>query len=449
MPRLALHAAALSSLLGFIACGSNADDARPSTSAGGSAGLGASGSGNVALGGSSGATAGSASSGQPSSGGASAGSGGGGATSGVGGASGAGVGGGAGGGAPQHAGTPLVYVGGFGAFPLRVYELNKATGTLTQRGGDVDGGDSPSYLALNPTGTHLYAANESDGQSAGVRAYQIKSDGGLQPLNRQQGTDTACGGSCGFTHVAVDPTGKLVVAASYGGGSVSVFPVNADGSLGAEKSLLDFGGQSFAHATGFDPSGKFAFVPTKGLDRVQQIKLGADGALSPNSPASVASSASAGPRHIALHPSGKLMLVMNESDSSMTSYALGADGTLSSKSSASSLPAGHQGESYGQHVEVSPDGRFVYGSNVGDDSIAVFALDASTGALTLIQNQDSGGAWPRDFDIDPNGEVLVVANRDSSSLVVLKIGADGKLSQLGAPTTVPSEPSAVVVRYQN
>jgi 6-phosphogluconolactonase len=356
--------------------------------------------------------------------------------------------GGSGGAPPKVSGTPLVYVGGFGNFPLRVYELNKATGALTPRGNGVDGGSSPSYLAVNPAGTHLYSINEENGQQAGVSAYQIKADGTFERLNHQQGTDKSCEGSCGFTHVAVDPSGKLVLAASYDGGSVSVFPVNADGSLAAEKSMLDFGGQSFAHAVGFDSTGKYAFVPTKGLDRVQQLKLGADGTLSANTPANVQSSANAGPRHLALHPNGKLVFVMNETSSTLTAHTITPTGTLTAGASASSIPAGFQGETYGQHVEVSPDGRFVYGSNVGHDSIAVFSVDPASGAPTLVQNQPSGGAWPRDFDVDPNGEVLVVANRDSNSLSVFKIAADGKLSALGAPTTVSAEPSAVVIRYQ-
>lgn len=452
MQRLALHVTALASVLGLglPACGSGSDAGSPSggAGAGGPGQAGATSGGSASTAGSS-AVGGSAA-GTQSAGGGGASTGGASPTAGSnsGGAGGSGGSGGSGGGPTQVTGTPLVYVGGFGDFPVRTYELNKATGALTQRGGDTDGGGSPSYLAINPAGTFLYAANEENGQGAGVTAFGIQADGTLKRLNHQQGSDKSCDGSCGFTHVAVDPTGKLLFAASYDGGSVSAFPLNADGSLGSEKSMQDFGGSAYAHSTGFDPSGKFAFVPTKGIDKVQQLKVAADGSLSQNSPTSVSSKGGAGPRHIALHPSGKLMLVMNETDSTMTSYALSAEGTLSSKSTASSLPQGFQGETYGQHVEVSPDGRFVYGSNVGHDSIAVFSLDGASGALGLIQNQPSGGAWPRDFDIDPNGEVLVVANRDSNTLSVLKIGADGKLSPLGTPTTVPEQPSAVVIHYQ-
>ena len=344
-----------------------------------------------------------------------------------------------------------MYVGGFGDFPLRVYELNKQTGALSQRGADEDGGRSPSYLAFDPSGTHLYNVNEDTGTNAGVTAHHVKADGTLEPLNHRAGSDTtppqACNGSCGFTHLAVDPSGKFVVAASYDGGSISLFPIAQDGSLGPEKQLLDFGGQAKAHSVAFDASGKFVFVPTLGLDKVQQLQLGPDGTLSPNTPPTVASAAGAGPRHIVPHPSGKLFFVVNETASTLTPYALSADGRLSPGNSVSTLPVGFNGESYGQHVEASPDGRFVFTSNVGHDSIAVFGVEPASGALTHLQDQPSGGAWPRDFDVDPRGDVLVVANRDSNSLCVFRIGDDGKLTPLGQPTSVPAEPSSVAMRY--
>jgi 6-phosphogluconolactonase len=345
----------------------------------------------------------------------------------------------------------LVYVGGSGDFPLRVYEINPTSGALTQRGGDEPSGSSPTYLAFDPSGTHLYAANEDNGQTAGVTAHHIKTDGTLEPLNHQQGSDKtpqSCGSSCGFTHVAVDPGGKFVVAADYDGGSVSVFPINQDGSLAAEKQLLDFGSNSEAHSVTFDPSGKFAFVPTLGNDQVQQLKLGSDGTWSPNSPANVTGAGNSGPRHMAMHPSGKLAFLINETASTVTPFVVSADGKLAAGNSVSTLPVGVKGESYGQHIKLSPDARFLYGSNVGHDSLAVFSVDQTSGALAWLQDQPSGGAWPRDFDVDPNGELLVAANRDSNELAVFKLGSDGKLSPIGQPTTVPDQPTSVVIRYQ-
>jgi 6-phosphogluconolactonase len=242
-----------------------------------------------------------------------------------------------------------------------------------------------------------------------------------------------------------------VFAADYDGGSVSVFPINQDGSLGAEKQMLDFGGKAEAHCVAFDPGGKFAFVPTLGLDQVQQLKLGADGVLSANSPANVMSAQNAGPRHVTVHPSGKLAFVINETASTMTPYAIAADGKLTAGTTVPTVPQGTGGEFYGQHVKISPDGHFLYGSNVSDggpNSIVVYSVDQTSGALTWLQDQPTGGKWPRDFDVDANGELLISANRDSNDLTLFKIGADGKLSPLGQPTKVSDQPTAVVIRYQ-
>ena len=442
MQRRAWYIFTLVSTLGSWSCGSDsgagprgaAGASIGGTAAGSTAGSGPSAGSNATAGAAAGgvSTAGASSGGMPSAGG--------------GGSNNAG----SAGAPPKASGTPLVYVGGVGNFPLRVYELNPATGALTQKGADEDGGRSPSYLALDPSGTHLYNANEENGDTAGVTAHQIKADGTLAPLNHQKGSDKtpqSCDGSCGFTHVAVDPTGKFVLAADYDGGSVSVFPINPDGSLGAEKQLLEFGSDAEAHSVAFDPAGKFAFVPTLGLDQVQQLKLGADGMLSANSPANVMSPGNAGPRHMSVHPGGKLAFVINETASTVTPYAISADGKLAPGSSVSTLPSGANGESFGQHIKLSPDGHFLYGSNVGHDSLVVFSVEQSSGALTWLQDQPSGGAWPRDFDVDPNGELLVAANRDSNSLAVFEIGNDGKLSALGQPTIVPEQPTSVVIRY--
>jgi 6-phosphogluconolactonase len=445
MQRRAFYVASLAGVLSSLGCGGDSG----ARSSGGAAGasVGGQATGGAPLGGSAGTLgmAGSSVGGQPqpSGGSPSAGQSAGGA-----GAGGGGNGAGAAGGPSKSNGTPLVYVGGFGDFPLRVYELNKATGALTQKGGDEDGGSSPSYLALAPSGQYLYNSNEDNGSSAGVTAHHIKADGTLEPLNHQQGTVKTCGGSCGFTHVAVDPNGKYVFAADYDGGSVSVFPINQDGSLGAEKQMLVFGSKSFAHSVAFDPAGKFAFVPTLGLDQVQQLKLAPDGTLSPNSPPDVPSANNAGPRHMAVHPSGKLAIVINETNSTLTPYAISPDGQLTPGSSVSSMPQGVSGEVYGQHLKLSPNGQFLYCSNVGHDSLGVFSVDQNSGALTWLQDQPSGGAWPRDFDVDPNGEFLVAANRDSNSLAVFKIGGDGKLSPWGQPSTVPDMPSSVLIRHQ-
>jgi len=349
--------------------------------------------------------------------------------------------GGAGGGG-KLPGSPVVFVGGFGAnYPLRVYDLDKSTGALTPRGGDFNAGTDPSYLALDPSRTHLYAANENDGSEGGLTALSIAADGKLTKLNHQTGSDK------GFTYVAIDPSGKFAFGASYNGGSVSVFPIMADGSLGPELDNVDFGDNAKAHSVGFDKSGKYVLVPTLGAGQVQQLMLGADGKLTPNTPPSAAAPSGAGPRHIAVHPSGTLAFVANELNSTVTPYQLSADGKLTAGTTVSSLPMNFNGDNKGAHIELSPDGRFVYASNRGHNSIAVFSADQTTGALTLVEHEPTRGSAPRDFDVDPNGDVLIVANQDSANLSVYKIEPNGGLTPLGTPTASATMPSAVQIHY--
>ena len=362
----------------------------------------------------------------------------------AGGASGRGGSGGSGGsGAGKLTGTPIVFVGGFGAsYPVRAYTIDKASGALTQRGGDFDAGTDPSYLALDPSRTHLYAANENDSADGGITALAIDGTGALTKLNHRSGSDK------GFTYVAVDPSGKFVLGASYNGGSVSIFSLGADGSIEPELDNVDFGSSSQAHGIAFDKTGQYVLVPTKGADAIQQLSLGQqNGMLSPNAPASVATAAGAGPRHIAVHPSGKLAFVANELSSTLTPYQLSSDGKLTAGTSISMLPPTFSGDGKAAHVELSPDGRFVYASSRGSNTIAVFAADQATGALTLVEHEPTRGSTPRDFDVDPNGDVLIVANQDSATLSVYSIEENGALSPLGTPTPSAPKPSAVQIHY--
>jgi 6-phosphogluconolactonase len=344
---------------------------------------------------------------------------------------------------PEITGTPMVVIGGYdygsNSYPLTTYDLDPESGALTERG-SVDAGANPSYLALAPSGTELYVANEIDSEFGGLTALSIAADGTLSVLNHQSGSDG------GFTYVAVDPSGSFAFGAAYNGGSVSVFPIQADGSLGAEVTNRDFGNQSNSHCVGFDPAGRFAFVPNKGNNEIAQLILGSDGSLSDNSPATVNTAPGAGPRHIAIHPNGGLAFLIAELDSTMTPYQISPEGTLTPGTSLSTR-AGTGGQNTGAHVELSPDGHFVYGSNRGDNDIVVFAADQTSGELTLIENESSRGSTPRDFDIDPYGRVLVVANQDSNDLAVFAIANDGSLEPLGQTVTGPPQPAGVQIVY--
>jgi 6-phosphogluconolactonase len=343
------------------------------------------------------------------------------------------------GGASNASGKAVVFVGGFGADPVHVYDLDKATGALKERLPALDAGPEPSCLSLDPSRTHLYICNEDDGPQGGVTAYSLGLDGTPSKLNHQLGSDL------GFTSVILSPNGKLLAAAGYNGGSASVFPVMADGSLGAEADVMDFGATAETHDVVFDPTGKFLLVTTKGLREVQQLKVDESGKLSANTPPSISTGASLTPRHIVVHPNGKLAFVVTESGSSVIPYQLSAAGTLTAGTIVSSLPADYKGQNSGAHLELSHDSSLLYVSNRGHDSVAIFKVDQTTGALTLVTHVLTKGASPHDFDIDAQGDILITANRKGASLSVFKIEADGMLTLLGEPTPTRMDPTAVLI----
>jgi 6-phosphogluconolactonase len=321
-----------------------------------------------------------------------------------------------------------VYVGG-GDGKIRRYALDPETSALTLQT-STEAGDYPSFLAVAPDKKHLYAVNEP---GEALASFAIDSaTGDLAFLNR-----VPCpGGPC---HVAVDSSGGFVLAASYGGGLVHVFPVEPDGSLRRPSQTLEPG--PCAHCIVTDPSNQFAFSACLGSDRIVQFtRDAATGALSPNAKPSIATNRGAGPRHITFHPGGKYVYIVNEVDSTMGAYVFGAaSGQLSPMQTLSTLPEGFAGKSYAAHVQVSPSGRFLFGSNRGHDSIVIYAIDEPTGKLTLVGYESTGGRTPRNFAIDPTGTFLFVANQESNDIVSFRIDAQtGKLQRLhttkvGAP----------------
>ena len=416
--------------------GSGNDSGSNGGGKGGSAGSGTSGAGTT--GGSSGAggstpRGGSAGTGGDGGDAGNAGSAGGGGASGRAGGSGAG-------GSP-FTGDPMVYVGGYDP-NVRSYRLTRATGALTEMGAPANLGSNPAYLAVDPSRTRLFAANETDGAEGGVTAATIGANGSLTPLGRQGAENL------GFVHLAVSPTGNFVVAASYNGGAVAVFPVGATGALGTAVDVERFSGSVVqSHCVAFDRAGTHVFVPNKGLDNVAGFVFDAgSGALSANTPASVASAADAGPRHIAVHPTRDFAFVINELDSTMTAYAISGTGTITPIETESTLPANENGQNTGAHVEVSPDGTLLFGSNRGHDSIVVYSIDQGTGALTLVEHEPTRGDTPRDFDVDPAGRYLVVANQASDNLAVFEIASTG-LTPVGDVVTGANNAAAVQFVY--
>ncbi len=326
------------------------------------------------------------------------------------------------------------------------FQLDLETGQVT--GGDLAAeANSPSFLAVDPSGSYLYSANEA-GTEGGVGAYEIQEDGSLKTLNTQSSKGS---GAC---HVWVDDAGKTVLVANYGSGSIACLPIKDDGSLREASTFEQHVGYSVnpqrqkephAHSIYTGPAGRFVYACDLGTDKVYIYRFNAEeGTLKPNNPAFGAVPPGSGPRHLAIHPSNGLVYVINEMASTITTFKRDEQtGALEAVDNVSTLPKGFEGNSSTAEIFIHPTGRFLYGSNRGHNSIAVFAIDGDSGKLTPIDYTPTGGQTPRNFAIDPTGKWLIAANQDSNDLFVFKIDpATGKLApvgqrtELGAPVCV-------------
>ena len=291
---------------------------------------------------------------------------------------------------------------------------------------------NPSFLALHPTGRFLYAVGElpsSEGGGSGVvSAFSIDPGTGDLRLINQQSSEGA--GPC---HLVVDKAGRNVLVANYGGGTVAVLPVSEDGSLKPASSIRAHQGsgpnasrQAKPHAHGIylDAAERFAFSPDLGTDRVFVYRFDASkGTLEPHGAAAV--DPGSGPRHLAFHPSGRYAYAINELVSTVTAFAYDAEqGALAPLQTVTTLPDGFSGTNSTAEVEVSPDGRILYGSNRGHDSLAAFRIDASSGRLTPAGHVPVGGKTPRHFAIDPSGRWLLAGHQGSGTIAVLRLDPD-------------------------
>jgi 6-phosphogluconolactonase len=315
---------------------------------------------------------------------------------------------------------------------------------------------NPSFLAVDSQRRFLCAVSEVSGaagkKQGDVTAYAINArNGRLTELNQQlSGGDALC-------HVQIDATGKTVLVASYGGGSVTAFPVNADGSLGHAACFIQHHGSSVnprnqagphAHCIVTDPANRFALACDLGMDKVLIYKLDASAAtLTPNTPAFASLASGAGPRHLAFHPNGKFVYVVNEMGCSVTVFHYDAKrGALAEVQTISTLADGHKPDPAfsGAEVVVHPSGKFLYTSTRGPDFLSVFSIDEKTGKLSHLENVPSGGKTPRNFNLDPAGNFLLAANQNSDNVVVFRIDpATGKLTPTGQSVEV-GNPSCVV-----
>lgn len=345
----------------------------------------------------------------------------------------------------------MVYVGTYTA-PGKsqgVYrtEFDATTGRLTRpalAGKTIN----PSFLAVHPTGKYLYAVGEVDNfagkgkTSTGVvSAFAIDRRSGDLTLLDQQSSEGA--GPC---YVTVDRAGKYVLVANYGGGNAAALPIDSGGKLRPATGFVQQSGKkkALAHSINLDPANRFAFVADAGIDRVFSYRF-AGGKLTANDPPCAELPAGAAPRHFAFHPTGKYAYVINEAALSITVFRYDADkGVLHTIQTISTVPPGWKGGSTAE-VVVHPSGKFVYGSNRGHDSIAVFSVEAKTGMLTSVENQGTGVKTPRNFALDPTGRWCLVANQDGRSVIVFAVDPrTGKLTSTAEKVEIDSP---VCVRF--
>jgi 6-phosphogluconolactonase (cycloisomerase 2 family) len=308
---------------------------------------------------------------------------------------------------------------------------------------------NPSYLAVDPQRPVLYAVHPAANQ---VSAFSINDvTGELTLINRQ-----SCGGD-NPVHLDLDATGRFLVAANYGSGSVVVLPVNANGSLGGRTDLVTLKGSPGPHRTEqavphphqcpFDPAGRVVVVPDKGLDRLFVFTLdAAKGTLVPANPPSVRTRSGAGPRHIAFNPRLPYAYVINELDSTVVTYRFGESGALEPLQILPSVPATFTGDNTGAAIDVAPSGRFVYASNRGHDSIAILRVDESTGLLTPITWEPTKGATPRFIGLDPSGTRLHAANQRGDTIVEFSVNATTGILTATGRIVVAGTPVCVVWR---
>ncbi len=333
---------------------------------------------------------------------------------------------------------------------IYAYRFQPATGKLTPLGLAAET-SNPSFLAVAPNQRFLYAANENSPGTISAFAVQ-PGTGRLKLLNA---VSSRGAGPC---HVAFDKTGKWLFAANYSSGSVAVFPVHEDGTLGEASGFVQHSGSSVnpqrqegphAHSASVSPDNRFLLVADLGLDKVLVYRFDAvKGTLAPNDPPFAKLAPGSGPRHMAFRPDGKFVYALSEMSATVTAFRYTAGkGSLEEIQTLSTLPAGFNGPNGSAEIAVHPDGKFLYASNRGHDSIAILGIDAARGTLTFIDGVATQGKTPRNFAIDPTGAFLLAANQDSGSIVVFRIDRKtGRLTATGDVAQVPSPVSLVFAR---
>jgi 6-phosphogluconolactonase len=346
---------------------------------------------------------------------------------------------------PALAADMFVYFGSHGKGPHIGFSLahfDTDTGKLTEPV-FLEEAVAPAYFVIRPDGRRLYTCNSFPGSS--VSAYAIDPiTAKLTFLNQQPS------GGGDPSYVSLDPSGHYLMVANFLGGSVAVFALRPDGSIGRRTAFVQHIGLSLdpndprhahAHSIRFDPSHRFALLADLGMDKIFVYRLNPKtGALTANDPPFASVAPGSGPRHTAFDPRGRYVYVINQTANSITRFGWDSDrGVLTQFETVSTLPERFKGENTAAEILMHPNGKFLYATNRGDNSVAVFSVQTNTGCLTPIQHISTQGKTPRNAEFDPTGKWLLVSNQDSNNAVVFRIDqSTGQLTKNGDPVPVPA-----------
>jgi 6-phosphogluconolactonase len=321
---------------------------------------------------------------------------------------------------------------------IYICEISSDSDQSIQKRESISVPDNPSFLTIHPNKNYLYAVHEVE--QGGVTAFEIREGGRLRRLNR---VESGAGGPC---HCSVHPSGEFLLVAHYTGAAVSVLPIH-DGRLEPPSDVVrHFGSsvhpdrqtQAHPHSVVPSPDGQYLYVADLGTDEIVNYRLNRQsGALEQESVIGV--TPGAGPRHLSFHPSEHYVYAINELESSLTGSEWNAEtGSLTEITTESTLPPGFDGSNIAAEVRVHPSGQWVYASNRGHHSVAIFEIDQETGGIRPIGYEPTRGEWPRNFALDTDGELLFAENQKSSQIVVFEIDdTSGALRATGEKISIP------------
>jgi len=332
------------------------------------------------------------------------------------------------------------------------YRFQPETGKLTSLG-LVAEAPNPAFITATPDGRYLYAVNwkgdARDPQGDTVSAYAVdQKTGKLTFLNKGESRGEMP------TNLTVDHTGKTLLVVCYTGGNITGYKIGPDGRLSEPTAFFKHTGKSVhpvngphSHGVIVSPDNLHAFVAEVGLDQVRSYRLdAANGTLTPSDPPFVSVAPGTAPRHLAFHPNGKYLYANDESRPAVTVFQV-EEGHLKEIQEVPAIPADFKGRNATAEIQIDAKGRFVYVSNRGHDSIAVFAVDQTRGTLTPVQHASTQGKTPRNFSLDPTGNYLFAANQNSDTVVQFKVDpATGKLTPAGQPLAVPTPVCVLFVK---